>query len=119
MNPCQFPYEMITHNDEFYVYGYFNNDKLDGIIRVDEHSDNYELSFFFVNKALQNQGIGQFLFQSILDRFNDKKLVLYVYKNNYRAIYFYKKYAFKITGTDYGFGYDPDLPHYIMQRDVQ
>jgi hypothetical protein len=60
ITPKQFPFSMITHSDEIYVYGYFSGDKLNGIIRIDEYNDMYQLSFFFVNKDLQDQGIGQY-----------------------------------------------------------
>jgi len=119
INPKQFPFSMITHSDEISVYGYFNDNKLDGIIRVDEYDDYYYLSFFFVNKARQHQGIGQSLFRYILRRFKDKKIILFVYTDNSPAIHIYKKYGFKIIDTAYGVGYRPDNPHYIMQRDIQ
>jgi|GEM_PF-2784010 len=119
ITPETFPFSMIVHNDEFFVYGYFNGDKLDGIIRVDEYSDNCELSFFFVNKSLQNKGIGQYLFRYVLKRFSDKKLILSVYKDNVPAIHIYKKYGFKIMCVGYGMGYKPESPHYIMQKDVR
>ena len=118
ITPKQFPFSMITHSDDIYVYGYFNGDKLDGIIRVDEYNDKYELSFFFVNKDLQDQGIGQYLFRYILNTFKNKKLVLYVYKDNSQAIHIYKKYGFYSIGTEYGRGYKPNSPHYIMQKDI-
>ena len=88
------------------VYGYFNNGRLDGIIRVNEvDDDEYEVSFLFVNKFVQSQGIGQCLVSSVVDWFFDKTLILYVYKDNANAIHIYKKYGFKIIGTDYGKGY--------------
>lgn len=108
---------MIIHSDEIYVYGYFQDHKLNGIIRVDDYDDRYELSFFFVNTAFQ-KGVGQYLFQSILRRFKDKKLILYVYKDNIRAIRIYEKYGFKVVDTAYGLGYTPDKPHYVMQKDI-
>jgi ribosomal protein S18 acetylase RimI-like enzyme len=117
-NPNEFPLHFIIHNGTISVYGCFNNDKLDGIIRVDEQSDHCELSFFSVNKALQHQGIGQYLFQYILKRFSDKTLILYVYKDNSPAIHIYKKYGFNIVGVNYNMGYRPESPHYIMQRDA-
>jgi ribosomal protein S18 acetylase RimI-like enzyme len=114
----EFPFWAIIHSDEISVYGYFNDEKLNGIIRVDECDDNYELSFFFVNKALQQQGIGQRLFQYVLKRFDDKELTLYVYTDNDPALHIYIKYGFKITGIAYGIGYKPTLPHFIMQKDA-
>jgi ribosomal protein S18 acetylase RimI-like enzyme len=109
---------MIIHSDEISVYGYFNDDKLDGIIRVDEFDDCYELSFFFVNKDCQRQGIGQYLLRWIIKRFKDKKLSLSVYTDNSPAIHIYKKYGFKTIRTAYGVGYRPKAPYYIMQRDI-
>jgi ribosomal protein S18 acetylase RimI-like enzyme len=120
ISPNQFPFSLITHGVKYQkAYGYFNGGKLDGIIRVGEHIDHYELSFFFVNKSLQQQGIGQCLFQYVLKRFTDKKLILYVYKDNNPAIHIYKKYGFNVAGVDYGKGYKPKSAHYIMQRDVR
>ena len=116
--PEEFPFSEIINSEEFYVYGYFNDNKLDGIIRVEDYGDYYELSYFFVNKELQHQGIGQCLFQFVLNSFRDKKLILYVYKDNSPAIHIYKKYGFKIIGTDDGKGFRPYAPHYIMQRHV-
>ena len=119
IDPDEYPYSMITHSDEISVYGYFNDDNLDGIICVDEYDDNYFLSFFFVNKDCQRQGIGQYLFQYILRRFKDKKLILEVYTDNKPAIHIYKKYGFHIVKTAYGVGYRPNQPHYVMQKDIQ
>jgi len=116
-NPSRFPFDMIIHNDEFSVYGYYNGDKLDGIIRVDKYDDYCEISFFCVNQSLQHQGVGQFLFQFALNRFGDKKLILDVYTDNAPAIHIYKKYGFRVTGIGYGKGYNPESPHYIMQRE--
>ena len=119
MNPQKFPYEVITTNDDGTVFGFFWRDNLEGIIRADEFSDEYELSFFFVNKALQNRGIGRSLLNSALSFFDDKPHVLRVYTDNENAIRIYKKFDFKVIGTSRGEGYRPDFPHYVMRRDVQ
>ena len=113
-----FPFDMITHSDEACVYGYFNNDRLDAIIKAEENDDSYELSFFFVNRAIQLRGIGQLIFQYVLNKFKNKKLILYVYKDNNPAIHIYQKYGFKNVGVGFGRGYRPKSPHYIMQRDI-
>jgi len=118
IDPKQFPFEEITCGDDFYVFGYFDNNKIEGIIRIDYYDDSYVISFFAVNKRYQSQGIGQYLLQFVLDHFDDKKIVLYVYKDNESAIHIYKKYGFKITGVDKGRGYDPESPHYIMIKDA-
>ena len=77
------------------------------------------LSFFITNSSIHNQGIGQSLLQSTLQKFTDKKIILCVYTDNEKAIYIYKKYGFVIIDTGYGEGPHPDSPHYVMQRDVQ
>ena len=113
-----FPFTIITHGDGRFVYGYYNDDKLDSIIRIDDEGYGYFLSFFCVNKSVQGQGIGQHLFQYVLNRFNDKKLVLNVYKDNIPAIHIYQKYGFRIKGIGYELGIKPEKPHYLMQRDA-
>lgn len=115
--PREFPFSIITHSDDISVYGYFSDGKLDGLIRVYEDDDNYELSFFCVNPAVQHQGVGQYLFQFILNKFKDKKIILYVYKDSSPAIHIYKKYGFIIVKTGYGRGYFPKKLHYTMQKD--
>jgi len=122
-DPALFPFHAITHNannnDRISVYGYFDGNKLDGMIRVDEFEDSYELSFFCVNESVQQQGIGQCLLQYVLEKFNDKKLILRVYTGNENAIHIYKKYGFKIIESGYGCGYYPKLKHYVMQKDIR
>jgi len=116
IDPDKYPFSMITHSDEISVYGYFNDDRLDAIIRVDNCHDHYYLSFFFVNKDCQRQGIGQYLFLWVLHRFRDKTISLSVYADNNPAIHIYKKYEFEIVKTAYGAGYRPDAPYYVMKR---
>ena len=117
-NPDKFPFYEIVHNDGFHVYGYFNGDKLNGIIRVDDYGDRYNISFFSVNKSLQHQGIGQRLFQAILSRFNDKAIILGVYTDNACAIHIYKKYGFRIMGSGPRNSWRPTAQSYEMRREV-
>ena len=119
--PDNFPFSAITHNAEnkSYVYGYFNGNKLDAMILVGEYDDNYELSFFCVNEAHQHEGIGQYLFTFILNKFRDKKMILYVYSNNKPAIHIYEKYGFRRSGAGFGRGYYPELQHLTMQKDAE
>ena len=118
-NPKKFPFEIITNSDNAHVYGYFNDNKLDAIIQVVEEGDEYWLYFFFVNGAFQNKGIGQILFQYVLNKYADKKLTLSVYTDNGPAIHIYQKYGFAIAGVGIGKGYRPDAPVYIMQRNEE
>ena len=118
-DPKKFPFDMLVHDDEKSVYGYFNGDDLDGIIRVDVEGSHCELSFFSVNKSLHNRGIGQLLFRHTLSRFKNMKMKLSVYTNKHSAIHIYRKYGFKIAGSGYDKGFNPGLLHFVMAREVQ
>jgi ribosomal protein S18 acetylase RimI-like enzyme len=116
MPPKEFPFDYITHCQRKYVYGYFNGENLDSIIRADKVTDGYGLSFFFTNKNYQNQGMGQTLFQFILKRFAAGDLTLNVYTDNERAIHIYSKYGFQIVKTKCGLGYRNEAPYHIMKK---
>ena len=114
--PEVFNFSIITNNKNHEVYGYFNGDKLDGIVRLDEMGDYVEISFFCINPAIQGQGIGQQLLKFVLDKYADTKLVLYVYMDNKPAIHIYKKYGFKIMKSGSGIGITPEKSYYTMQK---
>lgn len=74
------------------VYLYENGKKIQGFIGInDEHIEG-----IFVSDEVQSQGIGRLL----LDYIKDKKLRLYlnVYQKNTRAIKFYRREGFIISG---------------------
>ena len=116
--PEDFPYIIITHTAAHSVYGYFNNNKLDAMIKLVKDDDGYyEISFFCVNPGQQSKGIGQILFQYVLNEYYDKDLQLSVYTDNTPAIHIYKKYGFIIIGAGYNKGIKPKSMHYVMQKD--
>jgi ribosomal protein S18 acetylase RimI-like enzyme len=82
------------------VYGYIIDGKTEGVIEVlelDEHK--CHLCWFFVNKAKHNLGIGQKLFNFVLEKFHDRVFELDVRADNHRAIYIYRKYGFSVVST--------------------
>ena len=96
-------YAGLTHDPENgqHVYGYFIDGKPEGVIEVLTKyvKDTYFICWFFVNKKKHNLGIGQKLFNFVLDRFSGKSFVLTVRASNDRAIHIYKKYGFEIIET--------------------
>jgi ribosomal protein S18 acetylase RimI-like enzyme len=92
----------ITHSPENgrHVYGYIIDGKVEGIIEVNEFDgNNCYICWFFVNKKKHNLGIGQKLFNFVLDKFNDRTFELDVRASNKRAIHIYRKYGFSVVDT--------------------
>ena len=76
-----------------FLYGYFIDDKLAGVIKI-THTDNddfYGLSEFIVYEEYQNKGIEMKLLQYVIDKYGKYDLILNVYTKNYKAIRLYKK----------------------------
>ena len=95
-DPTKFNYDLTTHTGtDRYVYGYFINSKLEGFITVSPRKDKYEIGMFYVNPDKAGKGIGQKLFNYIIDNFGNKKLALDVFSWNEKAIHVYEKYGFK------------------------
>lgn len=71
------------------------NDEVVGSFCVTKYKDGYLLDEIFIDLEYRNKGIGTSIVQKIL---LDYSLVyLWVYKNNKRAIEFYKKMGFSIS----------------------
>jgi ribosomal protein S18 acetylase RimI-like enzyme len=84
-----------THG--IYVYGYNIDGKTEGVIQVVDEDDYAKIYWFFVNLRKHNQGIGQALFDFVMNKFGDKTLELDTKASNDKALYIYKKYGFKVT----------------------
>lgn len=93
--------EEIIYDDKTgnYSYGYFDDGKLEGTIRITytDGEDFYGLSFLYVNPEKWNQGIGKKLINFALNKYGNNKLVLNVIEKNEKAISIYNKFGFKIT----------------------
>jgi ribosomal protein S18 acetylase RimI-like enzyme len=92
-------YNAITHRPHrgYCVYGYYIDGKIEGIIEVADNGDSWGIYWFYVNPKKHNLGIGQKLFNFVIDKFPDRSLELTVKDNNTSAIHIYKKYGFQIT----------------------
>jgi ribosomal protein S18 acetylase RimI-like enzyme len=119
VSPKDFQPDFLTSNPEYgiFVYGYYIDENLDGFLRVDDYGDMAGITWFYINPSYQLKGIGQKLFQHVLDNFREKTLSLQVERNNKRAIHVYKKYGFTIIaqGTQPGASVK-SIQYYVMER---
>ena len=116
-DPKDFNFDLVTDHSStnFHVYGYFVNNNIEGIIRCTKNKkdDNqYIISFFFVNKKYHDKGFGSALMHYVLNKFNDKELLLYAFEFNKKAINIYKHYGFNIINTEKALEYPKDDPMY-------
>ena len=75
-------------------YAAFQNDKITGILAVDVKLNH--ICLFFVDKDLQNTGIGTALFKSFLNEFMPKAVTV---NSSPFAVKFYEKLGFTATGS--------------------
>lgn len=91
----------------------------DGTGRPEPSYPRVELRKFYIDPAYHGRGVANALMQSALARADDDgdgALWLSVFSGNPRAIAFYQRWGFRITGTHYflvGADYQKD---YLMQR---
>lgn len=84
-----------------YVYGYFIDNIMRGIIRVlyDKNKKAYKVDMVFVDPDFHRKHIGSSLMQHVIDKFGKYDMLLYVFSNNTSAINLYKKFGFIIDST--------------------
>lgn len=103
-DPEKFDYDLLVNNDAMgnYVYGYFVEDNLEGIIKVKyrKPEDYYAISMLFVNDQNESKGIGQALMKYVINKYGDKEMRLNVFEFNSRAMHIYKKYGFDVAASD-------------------
>jgi len=95
-------FNSIAHNPNVgqHTYGYKVNNKTEGIIQVVELSNNRcNIYWFFVNKQKHNLGIGQKLFNHVMEKYHNRILELTTRATSDRAIHIYKKYGFQIINS--------------------
>jgi len=88
-----------------------------GIVSVDEQGMYGRVFSIAVREAYQGLGIGTQLMKSVIDVFHRKKIkniVLEVRKRNIRAIRFYQRLGFVVTGIE--IGYYSDYEDAIIMR---
>ena len=97
VTPETLDFNKFKNTDENFVYGYFIDDKIEGIARLQNlDEDFYLLDMLFVNQDFHDNGIGSKLMKFIIDKFGNYELEVDVFEDNPRAIYLYKKFGFEI-----------------------
>lgn len=127
-SPENFDFNVLVDCPEnrHYCYGYFIDNKLEGIIRIRYSSDNvaYGISMLFVDTDKQHIGIGNSLMKHAISLFGSNDMILRVFEFNTNAISLYEKYGFvKFQEDIYKDGPDSDPKFvgktmYLMKRDA-
>ena len=90
-----FPFDRYENgHKENVIFGYYDGNKLNGIIRMVEHDDYYELNALYVNEKVHNKGIGSKLIRTILKYYGHKDIEVDVFADNSRVIHLYDKFGF-------------------------
>lgn len=89
-------YHLISH-DHYFIYGYFVEEQLVGVIYVNRRENIYYVDDIVVKDNYRNQGIGSELFRYIEKQAlanNIVRIELDVWSFNEKAIQFYQKNGF-------------------------
>ena len=90
-------YHYLVNNDKYFIYGYFVEEKLVGVIYVNQREDIYYVDDIVVKETDQNYGIGSALIGHVEQKAlasNIKLIELDVWSFNQKAIQFYQKNGF-------------------------
>jgi ribosomal protein S18 acetylase RimI-like enzyme len=93
-DPKSFDFGVLVDRAKNHCYGYWKDDKLEGIIRIREKSDYNAISMLFVNRDLHKQGIGTELLKYAIRNYGHKEMRLNVYQTNDVAKKLYEKFGF-------------------------
>jgi len=111
-----FNFDMMIHKPDKkqYSYGYFSNNKLEGIIQLiySIGFSRYHINMIYVNSSKQGLGIGQQLLKFVVDRFGHRTITIDPVVDNERAIHIYEKFGFRIIMTTV----DDGRKMYLMER---
>ena len=88
-----------------YVYGYFIDNIMRGIIRIkyQRRMKTYNVDMLFVDPSFHRKHIGSTLLQYAINEFGKYDMMLYVFSDNAPAINLYKKFGFVIYRTIDGY----------------
>ena len=81
-------------NDGVCMYGYHQNNKLIGVIGVQEVKDVILIRHAYTLSSYQNRGAGSELLEYLLKKNQDSRLLVGTWKNATWAIQFYQKFGF-------------------------
>ena len=93
--PYMSKHELIDElNDGVHMYGYHDNNKLIGVIGIQEVKDVILIRHAYTLTSYQNKGTGSVLLEYLLKKNQNSRLLVGTWKNAEWAIRFYKKFDF-------------------------
>ena len=87
-------------NDEVRMYGYHDNNKLIGVIGIQEVKDVILIRHAYTLISYQNKGTGSAMLEYLLKKNQNSRLLVGTWKNAEWAIRFYKKFGFIIHAKE-------------------
>ena len=87
-------------NDEVRMYGYHDNNKLVGVIGIQEVQDVILIRHAYTLTSYQNKGTGGAMLEYLLKKSQNSRLLVGTWKNATWAIRFYEKFGFIPHGKD-------------------
>ena len=81
-------------NDEVRMYGYHDNNKLIGVIGIQEVKDVILIRHAYTLTSYQNKGTGSVMLEYLLKKNQNSRLLVGTWKNAEWAIRFYEKFGF-------------------------
>ena len=81
-------------NDEVRMYGYHDNNKLIGVIGIQEVQDIILIRHAYTLTSYQNKGTGSAMLEYLLKKSQNSRLLVGTWKNAEWAIRYYQKFGF-------------------------
>ena len=91
---------MDEFNDGVRMYGYHNNNRLIGVIGIQEVKDVILIRHAYTLTSYQNKGAGSALLEYLLKKNQNSRLLVGTWKNATWAIRFYEKFGFIPHGKE-------------------
>ena len=99
--PYMSKHELIDEfNDGVRMYGYHDNNKLIGVIGIQEVKDVILIRHAYTLTSYQNKGTGSAMLEYLLKKNQNSHLLVGTWKNAEWAIRFYKKFGFIIHAKE-------------------
>ena len=87
-------------NDEVRMYGYHDNNKLIGVIGIQEVQDIILIRHAYTLTSYQNKGTGSSMLEYLLKKSQNSRLLVGTWKNATWAIRFYEKFGFVVHAKE-------------------
>jgi len=99
--PYMSKHELIDEfNDGVRMYGYHDNNKLIGVIGIQEVKDVVLIRHAYTLTSYQNKGTGSAMLEYLLKKNQNSRLLVGTWKNAEWAIRFYEKFDFILHGKE-------------------